>query len=40
MKPTIGISPIKIHQPVRSVSCRRRIATEMFGRISASATIR
>ena len=37
MKPTIGTMKIRIHQPLRLMSCRRRIATESPGSRSASA---
>src|SRR5690242_3571043 len=37
MTPTIGTSDSSCHQPLRSVSCRRRVATAIDGMIIASA---
>src|SRR6476660_3652827 len=35
-QPTIGIRPIRIHQPLRLVSCRRRMPTPRVGSSTAS----
>ena len=35
--PISGISPIKIHQPLRPMSCKRRAVTEIEGTSIASA---
>jgi hypothetical protein len=39
MNPMIGIRPIRIHQPLWSVSCSRRIATERPGSNRANPAI-